>query len=80
MPCKVGAENRATDMEHHTGIESLLGWVQRECKAQMQQAQSWEQSQNSVSPKTVKPSVGSALTLPTKRRRFCQNTCYRSLS
>jgi hypothetical protein len=43
IPRKVGAENRATDMEHHTGIESLLGWVQRGCKAQMQQAQSWEQ-------------------------------------
>jgi hypothetical protein len=43
MPRKVGAENRATDMEHHTGIESLLGWIQCGCKAQMQQAQSWEQ-------------------------------------
>ncbi|TQK06953.1 TraI/MobA(P) family conjugative relaxase [Herbaspirillum sp. SJZ107] len=43
MPRKVGAENRATDMEHHVGIESLLGWIQRGCKAQMQQAQSWEQ-------------------------------------
>jgi hypothetical protein len=43
MPRKVGAENRATDMEHHAGIESLLGWIQRGCKAQLQQAHSWEQ-------------------------------------
>lgn len=43
MPRKVGAENRADDMERHTGIESLLGWIQRRCKDQMQQAQSWEQ-------------------------------------
>jgi hypothetical protein len=43
MPRKVGAESRAADMEHHTGIESLLGWIQRGCKAQMQQAQSWQQ-------------------------------------
>lgn len=43
VPRKVGAENRAADMEHHAGIESLLGWIQRGCKAQMQQAQSWEQ-------------------------------------
>ncbi|MFC5462592.1 TraI/MobA(P) family conjugative relaxase [Massilia niabensis] len=43
MPRKVGAENRAADMEHHAGIESLLGWIQRGCKAQMQRAQSWAQ-------------------------------------
>jgi hypothetical protein len=43
MPRKVGAENRAADMEHHAGIESLLGWIQRGCKTQMQQAQSWEE-------------------------------------
>jgi hypothetical protein len=42
MPRRVGAENRAIDMEHHVGIESLLGWIQRGCKTQMQQAQSWE--------------------------------------
>jgi hypothetical protein len=42
-PRQVGAENRASDMEHHAGIESLLGWVKRECKDQMLGAQSWEQ-------------------------------------
>jgi len=40
---QVGAENRAADMEHNAGIESLLGWVKRECKERMLGAQSWEQ-------------------------------------
>lgn len=42
-PRQVGAENRASDMEHHAGIESLLGWIKRECKEQMVGAQSWDQ-------------------------------------
>ena len=36
------SENHATDMEHHAGIESLLGWIKRECLNQIQEAQSWE--------------------------------------
>jgi len=40
-PRKRGAENRAADMERHAGIESLLGWVKRECVSEMQSAQSW---------------------------------------
>jgi hypothetical protein len=39
---KVAAENRAQDMERHAGVDSLLGWVKRECAADMQAAQSWE--------------------------------------
>jgi hypothetical protein len=42
-PKQVGAENRASDMEHHAGLESLLGWIKRECKDQLLGAQSWEQ-------------------------------------
>ena len=38
---KVGSENRAFDMEHHAGVESLLGWIKRECLEQMQAATSW---------------------------------------
>lgn len=38
---KRGAENRASDMEHQAGIESLLGWIKRECHDQMQGAGSW---------------------------------------
>jgi Relaxase/Mobilisation nuclease domain/Large polyvalent protein-associated domain 7 len=35
------AENRAQDMERHAGIESLLGWIKRECLGQLQNAQTW---------------------------------------
>ena len=38
---RVGSENRALDMEHHAGVESLLGWIQRECLEQLQAAASW---------------------------------------
>jgi hypothetical protein len=38
---RVGSENRALDMEHHTGVESLLGWIKRECLDQLQAASSW---------------------------------------
>ncbi len=40
-PQKRGAENRADDMEHHSGIESLMGWVRRECLDAIKQAESW---------------------------------------
>jgi hypothetical protein len=38
---KSAAENRAADMERHAGVESLLGWIKRECVEQIQSAQSW---------------------------------------
>ncbi len=38
---KVGSENRANDLEHHAGVESLLGWIKRECLEQLQTATSW---------------------------------------
>jgi Relaxase/Mobilisation nuclease domain/Large polyvalent protein-associated domain 7 len=38
---RVGSENRALDMEHHAGVESLLGWIQRECLEQLQSACCW---------------------------------------
>jgi len=38
---RVGSENRALDMEHHAGVESLLGWIQRECLEQLQAASAW---------------------------------------
>lgn len=43
IPNKVGSENRADDMEHHAGVESLLGWIKRECTAQIQGSQSWSE-------------------------------------
>ncbi len=36
-----GAANRANDMEHHAGVESLLGWIKRECFDQIQNARTW---------------------------------------
>lgn len=39
---KVGSENRASDMERHAAVESLLGWIKRECKDKIQSASSWE--------------------------------------
>lgn len=38
---KTGSENRASDMERHADVESLLGWIKRECQDQISSAQSW---------------------------------------
>lgn len=38
-----GARNRALDMEYLAGVESLLGWVRRECLQELRQAQSWDE-------------------------------------
>lgn len=35
------AEGRAADMEQHAGIESLVGWIKRECLDDIKSAQSW---------------------------------------
>ena len=40
-PFKVSSENKAKDMEHHAGVESLLGWIKRECGEQLKAAHSW---------------------------------------
>jgi len=37
-----GARNAALDMEHTAGVESLLGWVRRECLDDLRAAQSWQ--------------------------------------
>lgn len=39
---KRGGETRAADMEQIAGIESLIGWVQRTCAAEIKAADSWE--------------------------------------
>jgi hypothetical protein len=38
---KRGAESRATDMERHAGVESLITWVRRECLETIRQATTW---------------------------------------
>lgn len=36
-----GARSMALDMEHAAGVESLLGWIRRECLTDLRQAQDW---------------------------------------
>lgn len=38
-----GAESRAADMERHAGVESLVGWIKRECLDEIKCAQSWQE-------------------------------------
>ena len=41
---KCPSENRADDMERHSGLESLVGWIKRsDLPAQLEAAESWEQ-------------------------------------
>lgn len=42
-PGKTTSENRAADMEQHAAVESLLGWIRRECAAQIREARTWAQ-------------------------------------
>lgn len=43
MPTRSASENRAKDMERHSGIQSLLGWVKAECAEQLLNANSWQE-------------------------------------
>ncbi|MCW3657677.1 TraI/MobA(P) family conjugative relaxase [Burkholderia cenocepacia] len=40
-PRRRGAEASAADMERHSGIESLVGWIKRECVTEIRGARSW---------------------------------------
>lgn len=40
---KVLSENKAQDMECHAGVESLLGWIKRQCQPAMLSADSWNE-------------------------------------
>ncbi|HAT8773708.1 TraI/MobA(P) family conjugative relaxase [Legionella pneumophila] len=37
------SENLADDMEHHSGIESLINWIKRHCKEKIDAARSWKE-------------------------------------
>ncbi|MGK3611202.1 hypothetical protein ACSLN1_25945, partial [Escherichia coli] len=39
---KTRSENNAADMERHSGRESLLGWIKRECADQLKSAANWQ--------------------------------------
>ena len=41
-PKKSLSECRADDMERHSGIESLMTWIRKECLTQIRGAQSWD--------------------------------------
>jgi hypothetical protein len=43
------AEGRAADMERHAGVESLVGWIKRECLDEIKGAQSWRSCTRSCS-------------------------------
>lgn len=43
---KTNSENRANDMEHHTGVESLLNWIKQSCTDKIGTAQSWNDIHN----------------------------------
>lgn len=36
-----GAASRAADMERHAGVESLVGWIKRECLDEIRAASTW---------------------------------------
>lgn len=40
---KSHSENLADDMEHHSGIESLINWMKRSCKEKIEAASSWKE-------------------------------------
>ncbi|WP_029213048.1 TraI/MobA(P) family conjugative relaxase [Xanthomonas phaseoli] len=42
-PRQRGAEGKAADMERHAGVESLVGWIKRECLDDIRGAQSWQE-------------------------------------
>jgi hypothetical protein len=39
------SENMADDMEHHSGIESLINWMKHHCKEKIEAANSWMEIQ-----------------------------------
>ncbi|BBS24578.1 hypothetical protein WP5W18E06_P10110 (plasmid) [Klebsiella quasipneumoniae] len=41
QPRQRGAAARAADMEQHAGVESLVGWIKRECLEEIRSAASW---------------------------------------
>ncbi|OJW51149.1 MAG: conjugal transfer protein TraI [Alphaproteobacteria bacterium 41-28] len=41
--CHRISENRALDMEKHSGLESLVSWIKRTCLNELSSAQSWKE-------------------------------------
>lgn len=49
IPHQRGAAGRAEDMERHSGIESLVGWIKRECLEELRGVKSWEELHDALS-------------------------------
>lgn len=49
QPKRSLSEGRASDMEQHAGIESLMSWMRRECAAALCAAPSWKEFQDTLS-------------------------------
>jgi len=43
VPKQHSVQSKAADMERHSGVESLIGWVKRECLDEMMKANSWQE-------------------------------------
>ncbi|ABX51826.1 Relaxase/mobilization nuclease family protein (plasmid) [Shewanella baltica OS195] len=43
MTHQLSSSAKASDMEHHSGIESLVGWIKRICFEDMKAATNWEE-------------------------------------
>ena len=43
QPANRGAQSQALSMEHAGGIESLLGWIRRECLTEIRAAGNWQE-------------------------------------
>ncbi len=50
---KKGAQNRALDMEHKAGVQSLLTWLQHNCLDQLKAAKNWQEVHNVLQSKGI---------------------------
>lgn len=40
---KTISQNKASDFEHHSGIESFLNWIKKTCKKELMEASTWKE-------------------------------------
>ena len=87
---KNSSENKADDMENHSGIVSLLNWVKKECSEELAQAQSWgelhsvlEKNGLEISERgngfVIKDSTGIAVKASSVKRQLSKNSLEKKL-
>ena len=54
VPRRTLGEAKAHDMEMAAGIESLIGWVKRECMPELRAAESWEELHRALAHNSLK--------------------------